>query len=61
VAFNGLATKQYWTNKFQMLAPSLEEMDSPAMERALSKTTPGHRQWVVKHITGHFHMEKYGM
>jgi len=37
-----------------MLALSLEEMDSEAMERAISKTTPGHRQWVAQHITGHF-------
>jgi len=50
--------KQYWTNKFHTPAGAVDNLDSLAMEQAFSKITTGHRQWVTKHITGHFSHRK---
>jgi len=35
--FNGPEAKQYWTTKFQQPAASVEDLDYPAMEMALSE------------------------
>jgi len=40
--------------KIHLVMHMQPEMDIQAMERALSESTPGRRQWVTKHITGHF-------
>jgi len=42
-ALNGLPAKQYWPTKMQNLSPSLAELDSKAMEQAVTEL-PAH-QW----------------
>jgi len=50
-AMNGPEAHSYWDTK---LPSGTQTLDNPAMERALSESTPSRRRWVTKHITGHF-------
>jgi len=54
LAINGPPAHQYWVNKLPGLTQLRDKLDTQAMERALSESTPSRRRWVTKHITGHF-------
>jgi len=51
---NGPPARAYWQKKMPQLSPTLEELDTAAMERAMQEA-PAHRcRWVAKQITGQF-------
>jgi len=54
MTMNGPAAQQYWKEKLTLPNSEPTALDTQAMERALSESTPGRRRWVTKHITGHF-------
>jgi len=53
-ALNSPPAKKYWQSKMPHLSPSLNEVDSKAMERAI-RELPTHKwRWAIKQITGQF-------
>jgi len=46
--------QKYWQSKMPHLSPSLNKVDSEAMERAI-RELPTHKwRWTIKQITGQF-------
>jgi len=53
-ALNGPPAKKYWQLKMPHLSPTLNKVDSKAMEQAISELPTHKRRWVTKQITGQF-------
>jgi len=54
MTMNGPEAQQYWKEKLTLPNSEPAALDTQAMERALSESTPGRQRWVTKQITGHF-------
>jgi len=50
-ALNGPPAQKYWKSKLHSISPSLNKLDTEAMERPFMETHPTWRQWATKQIT----------
>jgi len=51
---NGPPAQAYWQTKMPHLLPTLEELDTDTMERAMQEAPAHRRRWAAKQITGQF-------
>jgi len=53
-ALNKPPAQKYWQSKLQLVSPTLNELDTEAMEKALRETHPTRRWWATKQMTSQF-------